>query len=199
MALSQCTVCHHDDALAINSELVQQIPQAVIAARYGLSPHAVRRHLRMHLLAEMSEQGLQVISVQDVIDIPMRMRQRGMLIDALIDLALEPLGDRMNSKLGISRWGIDRIQGGLIVKLLRIQQIDEQTVLRVTGALKPGNEDAALDERQFIDMRKAIEGKLVEIANGTGQSATEARLALSELIMPMDEFTRELGIEPLDD
>src|SRR5258706_15709373 len=44
-----CTVCTHADCSAINAALVSGEPKRAIAARFGLSASAVKRHARDHV------------------------------------------------------------------------------------------------------------------------------------------------------
>lgn len=45
----RCTVCDHDEYHAINVDLLNRVPYRRIAARYGLSEAAVRRHSQEHI------------------------------------------------------------------------------------------------------------------------------------------------------
>lgn len=44
-----CTICRHPDRASIEEALVRGEPFRLIAARYGLSPQALRRHKAAHL------------------------------------------------------------------------------------------------------------------------------------------------------
>jgi hypothetical protein len=51
-----CTVCRHPDRKAIEEALFRQVPVRELAKRYaGLSPYALNRHGRMHLMQMLAK------------------------------------------------------------------------------------------------------------------------------------------------
>ena len=186
----RCTVCKHKDIDDINEAIMQGYSYRSIAIAFGLHYTAIARHKRDHLLTGEVGEAMAIISLSDVMRIPLQMKERADLIRALIDRTLEPLMQPAIKGEKISP--IDRVQLGFLVRLFRIQQIDEQTILRVTGVLKEGEGAAGRANLVVADqyrlVHEAIEQRLEEVSQGNSEVAAQARLALAELVWPQDEL-----------
>ena len=64
-----CTVCTHGDRESIDSGLVAAAPFRRIAAQYGLSENAMRRHAADHLPAHLAqaEAAAEVANADDLL------------------------------------------------------------------------------------------------------------------------------------
>ncbi len=151
-----CTVCRHEERVLVEDELARGVPLRTISTTYRLSYSALRRHSADHMIIADGEDGArEVMRLQDVIDIPLQMKERAQLINALLQRALEPLMGRGKG------FGIDETQLGFIVNLLRLQQTDEQTVLKMTGMMR-GSIDTSniMDTDAYNKLRSTIDAAL---------------------------------------
>lgn len=190
-----CKVCKSPDVAEINMELAQGYSSSAVGVAYGLEPHTIRKHWKEHVLSTstgLQGQGEMLITLRDVLDIPLQMRERKQLIDALIERCIEPLS-RKPTKAHPNA-GIDAVPQGFLLGLLRIQQTDEQTILKITGVMKEGVIDmsaGAVLSTQYGQIKNAIEGRLDEISHGDSETAAQAKLLLAEMLAPMDEIDAE--------
>lgn len=187
---TRCTVCNHEEIDDINQALVDNKSISSIAIVYNIPVSSVQKHRKEHLMSPGSEQGLALITINDVLNIPLQMRERGELIRALIEAAIEPL---TRPHMVGQPHGIDAIQHGFLIRLLRLQQIDEQTVLKITGLMKDDGKPDMVNTDQYEKIRQSIESKLIELSGGDNDAAAQARQALADALMPMGEVERLPG------
>src|SRR5439155_9710102 len=81
-----CSICRHPEAEAINAELSQGYSQYAVAIAYGVAQTTLWRHCREHLLIGEGAEGMTYVSLTDLMDIPLQVRERGELIKELITL-----------------------------------------------------------------------------------------------------------------
>jgi hypothetical protein len=159
-------VCKHKEADIINEMLARGVRATTVGVLYKLSHDAVSRHKREHLV--MGNPGAEnvVLSLQDVIDIPLQMRGRQELLQALIDRSLAPL---MGPDTDPKNPAMSRVPLGFLIQCLKLQQQDEQTVLKITGILREDGDMKRADlvmTEQYRRMADLLERKLAELAGG---------------------------------
>lgn len=158
-----------------------------VATEWMIPYHSLIRHRKEHILTGNSPAGPVVLTLRDVLDIPLGMRERKQLIDAMIMRLLEPLMNPRNKAL---QHGLEWFQGGIVARLLKIQQTDEQTILKLTGLLyedAPGRGDLVVTE-QYNRIRASLDARLLELAGGNEEEAAKARIQLANLLVPLEEM-----------
>jgi hypothetical protein len=97
-----CTICSHDEHYTINVALVQRTPYRRIAAQYGVTEQAVRRHTKKHLpeLLVQSTRAVEVARADDLLGNIEHMIGR---LEAFIDRA-EADGDGEEFRANIAEW-----------------------------------------------------------------------------------------------
>jgi hypothetical protein len=129
----RCTICTSEDRPAIEQGVRNGEPYRVAALKYRVSYSALQRHVAGHMAAEDTLQQAVKVRLEDVVNLPANMAERRALVEALLDRCLEPLMRPGGS--------IDEVPLSVVVRLLKLQQTDEITVLRVNGfMLDQGND-----------------------------------------------------------
>lgn len=192
---NKCGICQHDNVLDINFDMANGHSPTAVAVKYDLRLQTLQRHWREHVLTMESEQGLQLITISDVLDIPLQMKERGQLIKAMIDRLLEPMMGMTGPKRGP-----DWTQLGMIIRLFRLQQLDENVILKITGVLREGGEaamsaDLAMTE-QYAMLQGAIDERLAEMAQGDHEAAAQARKLMAEILYPEKEARDKVKHNP---
>jgi hypothetical protein len=139
----RCTVCTSKDRPAIEQAVREGEPYRVTAIEYRVSYSALQRHIAHHMAAEDTVQEGVKLKLEDVMDIPANMTDRRDLVKVLVDKSLEPLWTPGST--------VDDLPHSFLIGLFRLQQNDEQTVLRVNGLLrgnlKGGKKGAKVDAK----------------------------------------------------
>lgn len=181
-----CLVCKNPEADLIDSRLLNGVSQSAVGIEFGISSDTVRRHWNQHVLKGVSEGGTPItLTLRDVADIPIQMKERREILQAMIRLCLEPATRRSPMRHA----GIDHVNTAFLLGAMRLMQRDEETILRITGILKDGDAKADLivtDQYQMIT--KAIDARLRETAGGDDEQAALARQILSDAMMPIEEI-----------
>ena len=192
IAGSQCLVCNHILCSEIEQDIMNGASHTVLAMQYGLSIDSLSRHWRNHVLDQSKGAGGVVLSLRDVLSIPLQMKERAQLTRALLNIALLPLmGD--GGGLPAAQRGLNNVQTQFVIALMRIQQKDEETILKVTGMLHESG-DARADlvvTEGYRNIQAMLQQKLLAASKGDGDAAAEARLMLAEMLMPMEEMLGE--------
>lgn len=180
MGVAQCKICQRDDLDEIHTELAKGVSCRSISLRLGIANDKLAHHWRSHVTTDKYEQGLLVIGIHDIMNIPADMKERREMQIALIDRICEPFGDGRPAAL-------KRTNVSLLLSVWKLMMQDEDRVLRVVGLLKDDGDNAALNvvsSQQVMEMRDKIEAHLRELAQGDGLRAARARAALSNALFP---------------
>lgn len=175
-----CSICESDEADDINAELVQGYPVNAVAMAYNVPRRTMIRHYKDHV-ARADGQGLSLINIEDIINIPMQMKERRHLMDAMLVRLLEPLMGKGKGQ------GISNTQMGYVIRILRLQQHDETTLLKITG-LMPAEGGAVETSRagQYTALRGNIEARLEEYTKGDPEATQRIKLLLADILMPIE-------------
>lgn len=192
----QCTVCGHTEITDITAELLQGNSATAVGIRYGLSHDAVSRHKREHMTELWTGSENVVLLLQDVKNIPLEMKERGDLIKSLLYRALEPLFRITEPEIRQTRRGprvvrpIEMVPLGFVVQLLKLQQQDEQTIMRVTGQLKDDDHIKRADlvvSDQWRVLREQLERQMLEAAGGERERMVEMQVAMADYLLEQGE------------
>lgn len=126
----RCSICTSENRLIIEKAVRDGGSYRVTASQYRVSFSGMQRHVSSHMAAETRLQEEARVSYEDVMNLPADMRERREVVWELIDKCLEPLM-RKHGKLDVAT-------GQLLVRLFKVQQVDEITTLRVAGLLTGG-------------------------------------------------------------
>jgi hypothetical protein len=119
-----CTVCSHDEHHAINVALVQNGGNRRIAAHYGLSEAAVRRHRAEHIpqLLVKASQAVDVAEADDLLDEVRDLHRRAY---AVLDAA------EQTGELRTALAAIREARGNLELLARLLGELDERPVVNL--------------------------------------------------------------------
>ena len=181
---AQCRVCTDVFADEINQAIANGTGFRAIAAEYGISPASITRHRQNHMAIDLDDpSGPIVISLQDVLKIPLQMKERADLINMAITVLLRPLFEKPDKRL---KRGPEYVEWQAIIRFMRLQQIDEQTILRMTGMLRDDQMNKAdiIVTEHFTNVQRNLESRIKMLAAGDPDKATEAAMLLADMLSP---------------
>jgi hypothetical protein len=185
----RCKACELENRDDLNRDLGNGLSPALCAIGYGISADTIRRHWANHVLQPLEGKPQIILTLRDVVDIPLQMRERGMLLNRLIELTLEPL---YNAPGHVDGRGINAVQTGFLVQLLRLQQHDEETIMKATGILKESG-DAKADmvvTDAYRQIQAMIQRQLLDVTDTEGpEMSRDMTLRMAEMLLPMKELT----------
>jgi hypothetical protein len=170
-----CTICTHEGRELIEAELLRGVPLRNIATTYRLGYSSVRRHREGHMLAAVDGEPTVVLRLEDVMSIPVGMKERADLVQSLLNRALRPLmkrGGRLRD-----------VPLAFVVSLLKLQQADEQTVLRVTGLMNE-KEKGGSDVSSFLSSEEYRQ--LMEMLDAKLEGHPEVKLEIAQELLSAD-------------
>lgn len=179
-----CRACEHAEHELLDQDLASGYSLDTVSAAYGVPRVTLWRHKKEHMFID-EERGLSIISIGDILSIPLQMKERNQLIKAVIKRVLEPLQGRPKD-VG----GLEKFQGGLFLGLLKLQAQDERTIMQATGILKNGEPEGA---EQFDHMRARVEGYLAEVGRGDPEKAIQLRQAMAAMLDPTETYDAEFS------
>lgn len=182
-----CKICNRANADDIHVDLAAGKSVRSVAIHYGLQYEALRTHWRDHVLTDKYQQGIMVINVAQIKDIPLWLKERRDRIEAYLYRLEAPLR-RPDGKGS----GIKAAQWSAIIRLLQVLAEDERTMLKIVGLLKDegsaGHQQFMLSP-QYAALMNAINEKIDVLAQGDSVRAARVRQELAEELYPMSELT----------
>lgn len=179
-----CTVCRHDDVLALNQDLANGASTRVVAMRYKVGHHSVARHKRDHLFTGELPLAMPLLTMYDIVNIPVQMRERAELLMLMLDDALEPFMRTTDRKA--SPAGVRGAQMNVILAILKMQQTDEQTILKLTGLMREDSDVKRADlvvTEQWKVLADTLDRRLYDIAGGDHEKATQHQQDLAKMLL----------------
>ena len=186
----RCTTCRRPDVLEINAKIARGVPLQAVAVEYGIRRATLHVHWHNHVLTDEFDQGAIAIGWHDVVTIPLAMRERRLMQDAVISRAMEFL------TRGPGPSAFTDFPGQLLVAIWKLQMMDEQTILKVAGVLKEphvSNNGQLPAADQVRELREKMEATIREFSQGDWAKEADLRLAIAQAIDPRDDLP-----EPLD-
>ena len=182
-----CTICRHPEATEINERLAAGESCTALAAEYASTPHTMARHKREHLLT--GKVGLEnvVLTLTDVVNIPLAMKERRELTNAMLRRAMAPLFEPDTPPTDpqlLRRWrpAMERVQWGVVIALLKLQQNDEQTIIKITGIMRDEAAHRTLDPNTLDRYARELEAKMRELAE-TPEDAQALQQGLARFLV----------------
>lgn len=145
-----CTVCNHDELVAINLDIVQKVSHRDIAAHYGVSASSVQRHSVSHL----NDNTMRSLAIRVDAD---ELVQQGIATDAQMIYSL--LAENFATARSIQQRAIDSDNPNLTLKALK-EARDSLALLQKftvkTGPEVQGDPELEQDMRILISAMKRI-------------------------------------------
>jgi hypothetical protein len=111
----RCTVCTHEQAAAINRELVRSVPVRDIAQRYGLNKSSVHHHGKTHL-PHVVQDGMSLLEEKEEEKMRVALDVVGQL-KAANEAVWEVFNEAKDEGNRADRlWAVDRIQKQLVLQ-----------------------------------------------------------------------------------
>jgi hypothetical protein len=158
-----CTVCGHEDHLAIDKSLVAGESNRRIAARFNVTEQALRRHqMAGHVSAAMVRAAVET-DVRHALDVVAQLK-------AINEAALTVLRDARAVHDGdLALKAIDRIYRQIELQAKLLGELDDRPTLNVLVAPEWLAVRSALLEAlaPYPDARAAVSGRLVALEAGT--------------------------------
>jgi len=83
------------------------------------------------------------------------------------------------------------VQTGFLVQLLRLQQHDEEVVLKATGILKEGGDgrsDMVITDA-YKQIQAMLQRQLLAVGEDNPEMTRDMQLRMAEMLLPMKELT----------
>src|SRR5947208_1088254 len=84
-----CSCCVAEWADDMNAALISGVSTWALSVQYGVSESTVAKHQKEHLGTINTAEGLKYITIYDVANIPMQMKERAETIQAMLHRVLE--------------------------------------------------------------------------------------------------------------